>query len=134
TTLWAEGLAAARTRSMTVLSCRPAESEASMSFTALSDLAEGLLDEVIPHLPAPQGKALEIALLRAEEGDAVADRRTVSVAFLGMIRHLAATDPLLIAIDDEQWLDGPSARVLEFAFRRLRDERVGMLITQRTSR
>jgi hypothetical protein len=35
---------------------------------------------------------------------------------------------VLLAVDDVQWLDAASARVLEFALRRLRDERVGVLL------
>ena len=39
--------------------------------------------------------------------------------------------PLVVAIDDEQWLDRPSARVLAFALCRLRVERVGVLLARR---
>jgi predicted ATPase len=43
----------------------------------------------------------------------------VSVASLGVLRALAASGPVIVAIDDVQWLDVPSARVLAFALRRL---------------
>jgi DNA-binding CsgD family transcriptional regulator len=46
---------------------------------------------------------------------------------------LATAGPLLLAIDDAPWLDVPSARVLEFAIRRLHDVPIGILITARTS-
>jgi DNA-binding CsgD family transcriptional regulator len=38
----------------------------------------------------------------------------------------------MIAVDDAQWLDRPSASALEFCFRRLRDEPVSILLTFRT--
>ena len=44
---------------------------------------------------------------------------------------LATTGPLVLAIDDVQWLDLPSARVLEFAIRRLHDVPIGILVTAR---
>jgi DNA-binding CsgD family transcriptional regulator len=132
TTLWLEGVATARVRSYTVLSSRPADSEARLSLAALSDLMEGVLDDVLADLPAPQRHALEVALLRAEEDDVV-DQRTISIAFLGALRILSATAPVLLAIDDVQWLDVSSARVLAFAIRRLRTEPLGLLMTFRAS-
>ncbi len=40
--------------------------------------------------------------------------------------------PLIVAVDDVQWLDRPSAGVLEFCLRRLREERISILLTFRT--
>jgi predicted ATPase len=48
---------------------------------------------------------------------------------LELLRRLAETQPLLVAVDDTQWLDAPSAGALQFAVRRLGDERVGLLAT-----
>ena len=44
-----------------------------------------------------------------------------------VLRALAASRPVVVAIDDVQWLDRPSARVLSFVFRRLTDEPIGVL-------
>ena len=60
------------------------------------------------------------------------DRRAVSAAFLSVVRHLSSMAPVVVAIDDVQWIDGSSRSVLEFAFRRLRDEPIGALLTLRT--
>ena len=49
-----------------------------------------------------------------------------------MLRRLSNEQPLVVAIDDEQWLDRPSARVLGFALRRLREEHVGVVLTRRS--
>ena len=48
-----------------------------------------------------------------------------------MVRILSADAPLMVAVDDAQWLDRPSAGVLEFCFRRLREEPVSILLTFR---
>ena len=129
--LWLDTLAQARARSYTVLSSRPTEAEAKLSFAALGDLLEGVVDEALDALPSPQRSALEVALLRAEAAASRPDRRTLSSAFHGALMALATAGPLLLAIDDAQWLDLPSARVLEFAIRRLHDVPVGILITAR---
>jgi DNA-binding CsgD family transcriptional regulator len=131
TTLWEAGVAAAHRRGYPVLACRPVEAEATLSFAALGDLLDRVLDEVLAALPDPQRRAVEVALLRADAGEDPADQRAVSVATLGLLRLLARSGPLVVAIDDVQWLDGPSARVLEFAVRRLTCEPVGLLVSVR---
>jgi hypothetical protein len=45
------------------------------------------------------------------------------------LRRLSENQPLLVAVDDMQWLDAPSAGALQFALRRLTEERVGLLTT-----
>ena len=49
------------------------------------------------------------------------------------IRRSAARDPVLLALDDAQWLDAPSARVLEFVVRRLEHEPVALVATVRST-
>jgi DNA-binding CsgD family transcriptional regulator len=132
TTLWRAGLDTAHELSYRVLSCRPAELEARLAFGAVIDLLADVDDEVLAHLPSPQRRALEVALLRrgAKPDERVQPRET-SVAALATIRSLARASPVLIAIDDVQWLDAPSARVLAYAVRRLEAERVGLLLALR---
>src|SRR5437868_9712904 len=65
TTLWREAIRRAQARGLTVLSCRPAEAEAKLSFTALADLLEPAPADAFEGLPAPQRHALDVALLRA---------------------------------------------------------------------
>jgi DNA-binding CsgD family transcriptional regulator len=129
--LWLDALERARALSYRVLSSRPTESEAKLSFAALGDLLDGVVDEALDALPSPQRTALEVALLREEAGRSPPDRRTLSAAFHGALIALAGAGPLVLAIDDAQWLDLPSARVLEFAIRRLHDVPIGILITAR---
>ena len=131
TTLWLEGLTAAKAMGHRTLATRAAESEARLSYAALGDLVGDHLTEALPTLPVPQRRALETALLRAETAEVVADPQAVSLAALGVIRHLSVAGPVVIAIDDVQWLDAPSARVVSFVLRRLRDDPVGLLASLR---
>jgi DNA-binding CsgD family transcriptional regulator len=50
---------------------------------------------------------------------------------LEALRALSGRSPLVIAVDDTQWLDRPSAGVLGFCFRRLQREPVSILLTFR---
>src|SRR4029450_12197986 len=103
--LWLDALEQARARSYRVLSSRATESEAKLSFAALGDPRDGVVDETLDALPSPQRSALEVALLRAEAAASPPDRRTVSSAFHSALIALATAGPLLLAIDDAQWLD-----------------------------
>ena len=130
TTLWDRGVAAALERGWRVWSIRAAESETTLSFAGLADLFDGARD-VFSSLPAPQLAALEVALLRAEPEGPPPDPRAVYVAALSVLRAASTVDPLLIALDDVQWLDGSTSAALAFALRRLEDARIGWLITVR---
>ena len=129
TTLWFAGIDLARQRGWWVLTCRPVQSEAALSFSALGDLLGAVPEEALAGLPGPQRRALDVALLRAEPGPEPPDQRAVAVALLGVIRALADTAPVIIGVDDLPWLDRASAAVLEYALRRLTAQRAGLLAT-----
>src|SRR6266487_3244454 len=131
TALWQAGLAQARARGQRTLACRPAGSEVKLSFAALGDLLAGGLQEALPALPAPQRRGLEAALLLADPEAEPPDQRAIGLGLLNVLRTLSLAGPLLVAIDDAQWLDQPSAAVLAFALRRLAAEPVGVLATVR---
>jgi DNA-binding CsgD family transcriptional regulator len=131
TTVWMAGVADAAARSYLVLSSHPAESEAALSFAGLGDLLDGVLERVFAGLPLPQQNALQVALLLKDPAGNAPGHRAVCAAFLAVIRALAADGPVVIAIDDLQWLDRPSATVLDYALRRLRGEPVGLLASAR---
>jgi DNA-binding CsgD family transcriptional regulator len=131
TTLWEWSIDGASARGWHVLQTRANASETTMTFAALGDLLEPVIDDVVGELPDMQRSALDAALLRAEPGDSMPDQRAVSLAFLGCLRAVARSGPVLIAIDDVQWLDAPSANVLRFVIRRLKDEPVGILASLR---
>lgn len=131
TILFEAGVERAQSLCDRVLSVRGVEAEARLSFAALTDLLSGVLDEALPVLAAPRRRALQIALLLEAPGSEPVDPRAVTLAVVDVVRALAAPGPLLIAIDDLQWLDASSARVLQAALRRVRHERVGFLATAR---
>jgi DNA-binding CsgD family transcriptional regulator len=131
TVLWQVGVERARERQARVLSHRAVEVEAALSFAGLSDLLGGVVDDVLPSLSAPRRRALQVALLLAEPGRDAPDPRAVGLAVLDGLQVLAAAGPVVVAVDDLQWLDRSSAVVLQFGLRRLRGEPVGFLATAR---
>jgi DNA-binding CsgD family transcriptional regulator len=133
TTVWTAALDAAAERGYRVVSARPAEAETSFAFAAIGDLLRESVDTVLPALPPPQRRALETALLVAE-GTGAPEQHTVSVAVLAAILRLAAERPLVVAVDDVQWLDSPSRAVLEFVARRLRAHPVALVLAERIER
>ena len=134
TTVWKEGLASAQLRRYRTLSCGPVEAETRLSYAALGDLLEPILEEALPTVPEPQRQALEVALLRSPRSGARADQRAVFLAVLGCLRSVASTSPVVVAVDDIQWMDVPSVRVLQFVVRRLKDEQVGVMTAARGAR
>ena len=133
TALLRRALDLAAERGWRILSSAPAASEARLAFAALGDLLDPVIDEVLSALPRPQRRGLEIALLRGDSDSAQdpIDERTIGVATLSALRVISAGAPLLLAIDDLQWVDASSAAALRFALRRLRDEPVVVLSTRR---
>jgi DNA-binding CsgD family transcriptional regulator len=133
TTLWRAGVAAAGQAGIRVAQSSPVEAETKLAFAALGDLLEGLAVEVVGDLPVPQQRALGAALLWEEIEGRSPDQRTVAVALLNVLRRLAGAGPVLLAVDDVQWLDSSSAAALAFAARRLRSEPIGLLFTRRVT-
>lgn len=123
TTLLRAAVELARGRGYRVLACQPTAAETALSFASLGDLLEPVVDEVLPRLPPPQRQAAEAALGLGSAGARVNERLT-ALAVLSALRLLAGEQRVLVAIDDLQWLDRPSAAVLRFALRRLAGEPV----------
>ncbi len=132
TTLWKAILGLADDRGFRVLSTRPIESETTLAFAAVADLLRNVFDEAVPTLPSPQRTALEAALLRGDRQGSP-DPRAVAFGFYASLLALARSGPLIVGVDDVQWLDPPSARVLGFALRRLESVPVGTVVAMRTA-
>jgi DNA-binding CsgD family transcriptional regulator len=142
TTVW-QHVVRATSRSSRVLSCQPTPAERPLAFSALDDLFGDVAEEIFPALAPPSRRAVEVALLRDSPtpaswtGHANADRplaepRALARGILDALRVLSNGAPVVVAIDDAQWLDRPSASMLAFCFRRFRDEPVSILLTCRT--
>ena len=130
TTLWLAAVEQARDRAFRVLSARAAAAESVLAYTALADLFDGVDAAAWPELPAPQRLAVDQVLLRADYG-AATDQRAVAAAFLSVVQRLSDDGPVLLAIDDLQWLDVSTMHVVAFAARRLSGP-VGFLGSVRT--
>ncbi|MBA3841425.1 MAG: AAA family ATPase [Actinobacteria bacterium] len=128
-TVWQAAVARATERGVTVLRSSPAQVESSLTHAGLGDVFEGLNDEILSRMAAPQRAALRSALLLTDAPTAV-DQRTLAVAVRNALDLLAEAGPVLVAIDDLQWLDLATQAVLTFALRRV-DGRVSLLATRR---
>jgi DNA-binding CsgD family transcriptional regulator len=135
TTLWEASVQSARTTGVRVLAARsPMVGEAQLPFMGLLDLCDGIAPTELAVLSAPQRRALETALLRVAPSGAPTSAALIAVGLLGVVQALAARDPVLIAIDDLQWLDPASADALVFLARRIGGARIGFLLSRRDGR
>jgi hypothetical protein len=133
TTVFREALLMAEAGGFHVLACRPSAAEATLSLAAVGDLLDAVPADLWRELPTPQRRALDVALLRAEPGEVPVDDRAIAAGFRSLITVLAAERPVLLAVDDVQWLDAASATILAFVLRRLGPEQIGILATCRPS-
>ena len=131
TALWREAVESARRRGFRVLETTASEPESVLAFSGLGDLFERLPDAILDSLPDAQEDALRAALFLGELPEGSRHVQALPRAILGVLRHVSAAGPVLIAIDDEQWLDPASARVLAFALCRLQDEHVVAILARR---
>src|SRR5262249_24382688 len=76
-TLWLAAVERARGEGVRVQQSLPAEAERGLAYTGLSDLFEGVLDDVLPALSPPRRRALEIALLLDDASDDPVDPRAL---------------------------------------------------------
>jgi DNA-binding CsgD family transcriptional regulator len=133
TMVWKHLVQTALRPSFRVLSCRPAPSERPLAFSALDDLLGDVIEEFLPELPECRRQAVALALARGTALGSMPDRHVLARGTLDAFRILSSATPLLVAVDDAQWLDRPSADVLEFCFRRLEGEPISILLTFRGS-
>lgn len=131
TTVVRHGIEAGDRIGARVLTCAGSAAESRLSYSGLADLLGTVDGEPLEELPPPQRTALDEALLRSRSPGARVDRRAVAAAACSMLEALARERPVLVAIDDLQWLDAPSRRVVEYFARRL-PPGVGLLASRRT--
>jgi DNA-binding CsgD family transcriptional regulator len=121
--------AAAQASGMLVLNVRGVESEADIAFAGLLELVRPAL-QVLDRIPPRQSAALRgaLALGPAER----ADRFLIGAATLSLLAGCAEESPLLVLVDDAQWLDRSSADALAFAMRRLVADPIAAFLALRT--
>ncbi|GII46988.1 transcriptional regulator [Planotetraspora silvatica] len=112
-----------RAEGLAVLRSRGTRSESAMAFAALHELLWPVLDRV-DALPAPQAAALRAAF---GLGEGRTDSLLLGAATLTLLSELARRRPVLILVDDAQWIDTESASCLAFVARRLRTEPITLV-------
>jgi DNA-binding CsgD family transcriptional regulator len=132
TTVCRHLVAQARASGTLVLECRPTVVEQTLSFAALTDLLAPVDDAAFDLLPPPQRDALAAATLRAVVSGSAPEPRIIGTALASLLALLADRTPLLVVVDDEQWLDPPSHQALTFALRRADGLRLGLVSSRRT--
>ncbi|WP_426570161.1 helix-turn-helix transcriptional regulator [Streptomyces canus] len=104
------------------------EADMELPYASLHQLCTPFLDE-LDELPEPQRDALRVAFGMAA-GDPP-DRFLVGLAVLTLLTRASETRPVLVLVDDAQWLDQVSLQTLEFVARRLLAEAVAMAFAVR---
>jgi DNA-binding CsgD family transcriptional regulator len=103
--------------------------EAAVPLANLADLLGPVAGEILRQLPSIQRQVLRGLLL--QETPARVDDAVVARATVNALRAAAGHARLLIAIDDAQWLDADTTRLLSTATAWLTDLSVGWLVAVR---
>ena len=114
-----------------MFSARVGQAESVLAYAAVADLLRDIDAAVLAELSDVQRVAVDRVLLRASSEDHTTDQHVVAAAFAAVFDRLAADSPVLIAIDDLQWLDRSSKDVLAFAARRFKGGS-GCCVTERS--
>ena len=128
--LWEVATAQAAARGARVLVSRSVEAELRLGYATLGDLLGEAAEPFLETLPDPFRRALSAALSLGAEPEA-GEPLLVGRATLAVLVRLAEADPVVLAIDDAQWMDAASGRALAFAARRLQDHRVAFALALR---
>ncbi|MFG1621941.1 AAA family ATPase [Kribbella sp. NPDC049227] len=126
----------AQRRGRRVLSLAPTQFDRGLPFAGLAELISQYPPGSELTLPAPQRRALAVALHRDEPGDRDADALAVPLAVQGLLKQLCEAEPVTLIIDDLQWLDQATVGSLGFALRRISVEpqRLSILVGTRPDR
>ena len=130
--LWRAGVGVAAEADLLVLRSEPSAGEADQPFAGLSDLLAGILPVAGSAIPEPQREALEVALLQRAPGQQPPTAQAVGMGALAALRSCVTSGPVLLAIDDVQWLDAGSREALKFALRRISAGALCLLLAART--
>lgn len=104
--------------------------DSSVSFAGLTQVVMPLM-ACTGNLTAAQRRALQV-VLGLSDGPAP-QQTTICQAVLGLLQSAAASEPVLMIVDDLQWLDRYSAGVLGFVAHRWAGSRIGVLAASRSA-
>jgi hypothetical protein len=107
----------ARAEGAAVVRLSRVQSEGEFAYGALYPVWSRFTEEGLSQLPQPQGFALRVAF--GVEAGPPPNVFLVGLAMLNGVADLAEEQPLLVAVDDADWLDQASVQTLSFVARRL---------------
>jgi DNA-binding CsgD family transcriptional regulator len=130
--LMVHAAARARNSGFTVLKASGVQAETHLPFAGLHQLVRTMLDGV-SRLPPAQADALRGAFGMAEPSPSASAPQffMIALATLSLLGEAADETPVLLAVDDAQWLDMPTLDVLGFIGRRVGAEPLGLLLALR---
>ena len=128
TALLAAASAAASSRGVSVLRTAGVQSETGLAFGGLHQLLTPVLAR-LDRLPDPQRDALSAAFGVLDVP--APDPFLIALAALNLLVDAAEAGPLLLVVDDAQWLDPPTASALSFIARRVDAESITVLFAAR---
>jgi DNA-binding CsgD family transcriptional regulator/tetratricopeptide (TPR) repeat protein len=120
--------ATASSQGISVLRTAGAQSETGLAFAGLHQLLRPVLSW-LDHLPEPQRDALSAAFGTLD--GAPPDPFLIALAALNLLAYAAERVPLLLVIDEAQWLDPPTAGAVAFVARRVAAEPIAVLLALR---
>jgi DNA-binding NarL/FixJ family response regulator len=107
------------------------ESEVGLSYGGLARLLRPVSAK-IDSIDRPMASLLRVLMGRGEEADTIRDRFAPGLATLALLAAIAEGSPLLVIVDDLQWVDEASVDALVFVARRLEAEGIVMVLTRRS--
>lgn len=118
----------ARERGMTVLSALGVQTEAQLAYAGLHQLLRPIRKRV-SDLRDVERAALEAAFGWTDEG--APEQFRIAMAVLDLLCDVATDAPVLVVVEDGQWLDRPSSEVLAFVARRIESDPIVVLVAVR---
>ena len=120
----ADATANARETGLAILAATGIQTETQLAYAGLHQLLRPIVAR-INSLPTPQGDALRAAFGMSSE--AVSDPFLTALATLEVLADAAESGPIVVVVDDAQWLDRATSEVLAFVGRRLQAEPIFLI-------
>ncbi|MEV4641841.1 AAA family ATPase [Actinoplanes sp. NPDC049548] len=122
--------ATAAARGELVVRLRPAAAERLLPYAGIADLVAQMPPDALAALPPAHRAALSV-LRRGAAPRAGAPALARRLVLPGLLAHCVRSRPVLLVLDDAQWLDAESAELISFAMRRRPGPRVRVVAAQR---
>jgi DNA-binding CsgD family transcriptional regulator len=126
--LLSDTVRSAQERGMSVLTTTGVQSEAHLPFAGLHQLLRPVRERTAD-LPELMRVALDAAFGLTRE--VAPEYYRIAMAALDLVSEVASDAPLLLVVEDAQWLDGPTSDVLAFVARRIESDPIILLVAIR---